>query len=340
VELFATLHEHLIFGPASAFAGDVLRELEREPTDAVAIDFLLYGAHAAAERSGLPTAALHHTVYAPPTIEVPPFGPGLGLPRCAAEREAHQHGRAQRIQGWELGLSALNAARESIGLPPLGSVFEQLDRLDRVLVMTSAAFDFAAIAGAALPANVVYVGPQAEVDNARSDVVDQRLPPIVLVSFSTAVYEAQQKVVPRIAAALGTLPVRGLITTGPMLELEGRLPSNVEVRDWVPHAEILPHAALVVTHAGMGTTMASLAHGVPLVCVPMGTDQYDVSARVVHAGAGVRLDVDADTATIAATIRAALADPDLKAAAARLAHAIREEIVADRGVLELEALAR
>jgi hypothetical protein len=152
-ELFAMLSEKLLFGPAEAFAADVLAGLEREPADALAIDWMLYGAHAAAERSGLPTAALHHTVYAPPTVEVPPFGPGLGLARSAEERRAHNEARAQRLEGWNRGLPALNATREGIGLPPLGSVFEQFDRLDRVLVLTSAAFDFAGVTGASLPAN-------------------------------------------------------------------------------------------------------------------------------------------------------------------------------------------
>lgn len=144
---------------------------------------------------------------------------------------------------------------------------------------------------------------------------------------------------PRVVAALGTLPVRGLVTTGPALELDGRLPANVEVRDWLPHAEVLPFTALVITHAGMGTTMASLAHGVPLVCMPMGTDQHEVTARVIHAGAGLRCDADADEARIPAAIRAALGDPDLRAAARRLANAIADEIAADRAVSELEALA-
>jgi UDP:flavonoid glycosyltransferase YjiC (YdhE family) len=84
--------------------------------------------------------------------------------------------------------------------------------------------------------------------------------------------------------------------------------------------------------------MASLAHGVPLVCTPMETDQHEVSARVVHSGAGVRLDHHADEAMIAATIRAALADPGLRAAARRLAGGIAEEIAADRAVAELETL--
>jgi MGT family glycosyltransferase len=338
-ELFAMLRERLLFGPAAAFAADVLAELERKPADAIAIDFMLYGAHAAAERSGLPSAVLYHTVYAPPTVEVPPFGPGLPLPRSEEDRRAHRDARAQRLEGWNLGLPALNAARADIGLLALGSVFEQFERLDRVLVLTSAAFDFAAVTGASLPDNVRYVGPQVEVGaSAREGAEADGDDPLVLVSFST-VYQAQEQVVRRVVAALGALPVRGLVTTGPALELDGWLPENVEARAWAPHAEVLPFTALVVTHAGHGTTMASLAHGVPLVCVPMGTDQHEVSTRVVQVGAGVRLDQSADQEAIAAAIQAALGDPDLRVAARRLADEIGAELAADRAVAELEALA-
>jgi MGT family glycosyltransferase len=338
-ELFAMLRERLFFGPAAAFAADLIAELDREPADAVAVDFMLYGALAAAERSGLPSAALYHTVYAPPTVEVPPFGPGMDLPNSEEERLRHEAAREMSLKGWAQGLPALNATREGIGLPPLRSVFEQLDRLERVLVMTSAAFDFAAVSGARLPDNVRYVGPQVEMgkDGRKTAGADDERP-LVLVAFSTT-YQAQEELVPGVVAALGTLPVRALVTTGPALKLDASLPANVEISSWVSHAKVLPRTALVVTHAGMGTVMASLAHGVPLVCIPMGRDQNDVSARVVHAGAGLRLGREADQATIAATIRDALSDSTLGARAARLGEAIRGEIAADRGVAELEALA-
>ena len=215
-------------------------------------------------------------------------------------------------------------------------MFEQFDHLDRVLVMTSSAFDFAALGGRPLPANVRYVGPQVEpVASDRRPAASDR--PLVLVSFSTT-YQAQEPVLAKVGAALGTLPVRALLSTGPV-KLDGPVPGNVEITTWIPHTEMLPGASLVVTHAGMGTVMASLAHGVPLVCLPMGRDQDDIAARVVHAGAGLRLSPKADQATIAAAVRDALASPAMADNAQRLARAMRQEIEADQGVAELETLA-
>jgi UDP:flavonoid glycosyltransferase YjiC (YdhE family) len=60
----------------------------------------------------------------------------------------------------------------------------------------------------------------------------------------------------------------------------------------------LPQAALVVCHAGLGTVMAALSHGVPLVCLPMGRDQGNNAQRVASLGAGRTLAGDASRGEI------------------------------------------
>ena len=78
-----------------------------------------------------------------------------------------------------------------------------------------------------------------------------------------------------------------------------------------PHSAVLREAALAVTHAGHGVTIKSLAAGVPLVCLPMGRDQLDIAARVVHAGAGVRLEPTAAPAEIASAVEQVLGERPL-----------------------------
>jgi UDP:flavonoid glycosyltransferase YjiC (YdhE family) len=305
--VFAAMCDLLWFGAADRFAADVAAEIVREPTDALAVDYFAFGGMMAAERAGLPTAALWHTTFG-------------------------------EWDGWNAGRPALNAARAGVGLPPLDTVFEQYRRMDRVLVLTSAAFDLA-LAQAGLPVNVVHAGPQlaeAPEDGTTADAPGE--PPLVLVSLSTS-YQAQEGVLRRVVAALGMLPIRALVTTGPAVAFDGEIPDNVAVRAWVSHAEVLPRAALVITHAGMGTVMATLAHGVPLLCMPMGRDQHGNAARVAHLGAGRVLAAEADVPEIAAAVRDTLADPALRACARRVADVMRAEIAADRAVREMEALA-
>jgi UDP:flavonoid glycosyltransferase YjiC (YdhE family) len=101
---------------------------------------------------------------------------------------------------------------------------------------------------------------------------------------------------------------------------------------------VLPHADAVVTHAGHGTVIAALAHGVPLVCLPISRDQPDVAARVTWHGAGVRLSSRSSPARIATAVQRILSDPAPRAAARRLADRIAAED-ANTAVTELEALA-
>ena len=51
-----------VFGPASLYAADLVARLERHPVDGLAVDHFVFGALAAAEQTGLPTAGLWHTV--------------------------------------------------------------------------------------------------------------------------------------------------------------------------------------------------------------------------------------------------------------------------------------
>lgn len=52
----------------------------------------------------------------------------------------------------------------------------------------------------------------------------------------------------------------------------------------LPHADVYPHCAAVVHHAGAGTTQSALAAGVPSVGVPHLADQYYWSAQLYRLG--------------------------------------------------------
>jgi MGT family glycosyltransferase len=72
----------------------------------------------------------------------------------------------------------------------------------------------------------------------------------------------------------------------------GRIPSNTIVVRCAPQIELLKRAALCITHAGLNTVLESLAHGVPMVAIPIGYDQPGVAARIAYHRVGEFLEVE------------------------------------------------
>ena len=92
-----------------------------------------------------------------------------------------------------------------------------------------------------------------------------------------------------------------------------------------PHSRILPEASAVITHAGHGTVLKSLAAGVPLICIPMGRDQNDNTVRVLRLGAGIRLKQRSTSGQIAAAVSEILHNPQYTTAARRFAQVLTHE---------------
>jgi UDP:flavonoid glycosyltransferase YjiC (YdhE family) len=152
-------------------------------------------------------------------------------------------------------------------------------------------------------------------------------------------YMRQERALRRCVDAVSKLPVRALVTVGPSLDpaaFHGG--QNLAVVGSAPHDQVFPRASAVITHAGMGTVMRALAHGLPLVCMPQGRDQHDIAARVRWHGAGLRLGPRASAAKIRAALHRVLHQPSFREAAERLRQAIQADLVADRAIAELEAL--
>jgi MGT family glycosyltransferase len=334
---FARARDRLVCGAAGAYAQDTLAELRRSPADVLAADCMLLGTHVAGEAAQVPVASLVHLPYPFPTAGAPPFGPGLPPARGPVGHARDRVVAALVTKPWDKGLPALNAARAAHGLTPVSSVMDAFTAPERLIVLSPRALDYA---GRTYPPHVRFAGPRLD-DPAW--VQEPALPdgdaPLVLVGFSSTFMD-QRSVLGRVAAALGRLPVRGLVTTGPAVDpATVPAPRSVRVVRSAAHSAVLPRTAVAVTHAGHGTVTKALAAGVPLVCMPLGRDQHEVARRVAVAGAGVTIGPRASAARIAGAVRTVLEDPSYRRAARRLAAAIAEELSRDAAVDELEAMA-
>jgi UDP:flavonoid glycosyltransferase YjiC (YdhE family) len=85
--------------------------------------------------------------------------------------------------------------------------------------------------------------------------------------------------------------------------------------------------------------MKALAHGLPIVVMPLGRDQKDNAAPVEMCGAGVRISARASAAQIAEAVRRVLREPRFRGRARRMATIIARDLQEDRAIVELEALA-
>ena len=161
--------------------------------------------------------------------------------------------------------------------------------------------------------------------------------PLVVASFSTMPGQTEPSTLQRVLDALESLPLRVLLTTGPFSPETLTIPPNAAVFGYVPHAAVLPHAALAINHAGHGSVMAALAHGVPLVCLPtLGADQGIIAGRVEALGAGKALPSQAGANELRSAVEQVMATPAYRVAAERLARLIGREDGATNGASALE----
>jgi MGT family glycosyltransferase len=338
--MLSRARDRFIAGPAAGFAADTSAAIDVHRPHVVVPDAFLFGSIIAAQAASLPIALLVPNIWMLPTSGTPAIGPGFALAKTALgrTRDAAMLAIVNRVLG--AGLPAINDARSEYGLAPLSSFYDQALDADRILVLTSPAFDYAA---STVPSNVRYVGPILDdpdwVDPWKSPWPDDDERPLVLVGFSST-YQDQGPVLRRVIEALSALPVRAVVTVGQMLDArELTATANVAVVASASHTEILAEAALVVSHCGHGTTMKALAAGVPMVCIPMGRDQNDTAARLVHHGVGVRLPPRASASRIARAVNEVLTNDRFRSNAARLSSAIADPGQTANLVLELEALA-
>jgi MGT family glycosyltransferase len=161
-----------------------------------------------------------------------------------------------------------------------------------------------------LPEDLVHIGPLRSSPKPGRGTIKRHFPerPLVVVGLSTS-YMGQLSLLQAIADALAGLEVEGLVTTGPAIDPNDlSLASNVTAIEFIAHEDLLPHAKLLITHAGHGTVMAGATFGVPMLCFPMGRDQPAVAERARELGLAHVGQSDASAEAIAKAVADTLGD--------------------------------
>jgi UDP-glucoronosyl and UDP-glucosyl transferase len=138
--------------------------------------------------------------------------------------------------------------------------------------------------------------------------------------------DGQPALIQRVCDAIADAGLDATLTLGPAADgARLRTPETLDVVTWGDHDALLPRCAAVITHGGLGTTLRALAHGVPLLVLPLGRDQAFNAARVAELGAGLRLDAGADAGAIRHALGRLLEEPGFANVAAGTAARIAGE---------------
>jgi len=167
-----------------------------------------------------------------------------------------------------------------------------------VITQTPREFDFP---GISWPPQFHYAGPFQD-GNGREPIpfAWEKLSdkPLVYASMGTLVNGLEHIYTTILIAAAHLPEIQVVLSTGQNVRPEalGTIPSNVIAVRRAPQIELLKRAALCITHAGLNTALECLAHGVPMVAIPIAYDQPGTAVRIAHHGVGEFLDIQDVTA--------------------------------------------
>jgi UDP:flavonoid glycosyltransferase YjiC (YdhE family) len=276
--------------------------------DLVLYDVTDYAGPLAAALAGIPAVA--HALGPLFPAELTRLGTELGAPLW------RQWGATPPVKPF--GATYLDICPPALQSPGIADIASTVQPLRPV--------PFDSVAGEALPAWVADLAPR----------------PTVYVTLGTVDNDAPG-VIEAAVAGVRDEPVNLVVTVGPNRDPAelGPQPPTVHVERYVPQSSLLPHCDVVVSHGGSGTTLAALAHGLPLLLLPQGANQFENAARCAALGAGIRLlPEETDAHAVREAVRALLDDSRFRASAAGVAAQIRAMPAPAEVAPVLEALAR
>ena len=197
-------------------------------------------------------------------------------------------------------------------MAPIDRLGQLLDTVERVLVTVPASVD----TDGPRPGNVTYVGPVFEPAGGDEGWTPPSGDgPLIVVSLGTTDMD-EVPVLTNVLDALAHERARVFATVGDHAD-PGAIPTpaNATVGRFVQHAAVLPHADLVISHGGIGTALAAVAHGLPVLFLPLGRDQPANAKAIAATGAARVLPPSATPGQIARAAEELLTDPSYREAA-------------------------
>jgi MGT family glycosyltransferase len=316
------------------FLRDAPAPVRNAGVDALIVDQMEPAGGAVAEHLGLPFVTVCNALAINTDVDVPPPFTPWAFRDDALGRLRNRAGYT--VSRWVMQPVArqVDAWRQRWELPPLARPDDSFSRLAQICQMPRL-FDFPR---RALPPNFHYVGPLRRTVPNTVEFPWHRLDgrPLVYASLGT-LQNRRFDVFRCFAEACRGLRVQLVLSHGGGLT-DGQaavLPGDPLVVSYAPQWELLARAAATITHAGLNTVLDSLAHGVPVVAIPITYEQPAIARRVVHAGCGAALPFGKLSAgRVRHALQRVLGDAGARQAAGR----IRDDIAQAGGVAQAAGL--
>ncbi len=269
---------------------NLLQELNIPGKTVVAAPLTAFGARIAQEKLGIPLATIHlqpvvfRSMYDTPCL--PPMLTGSHIPHWLKRIQFYL---ADRLLADPVLARETNTFRYELGLPPIQRLLNQWCHSPDCIIGLFP--EWYAAPQVDWPSNTHLTGfplwDESVVDTHDSEIqkfIDAGTPPLVFTPgsamrhgkdfFNVAVTTATQ------------LCERAILLSRHTAHIPAELPAGIVHFPYIPFSRVLPQAAALVHHGGIGSTAQALAAGIPQLIMAMAFDQPDNARRVERLGVG------------------------------------------------------
>jgi rhamnosyltransferase subunit B len=256
----------------------------------VAFSSLAFGARVAQEKLGIPSASVH---LQPSVIRTLVDQGMMGNVRLSASRPTwFKQGLFRIVDALVLDRrlkAPLNDLRARLGLAPVDRVMHRWMHSPQLVIGFFP--EWFAAPQPDWPANTHTVGfPLWDADGEAASFAEAEeflsAGPAPIVFTPGSAGATMQRFFRQSVRAARQLGMRAMLVTNYPEQVPTNLPANIKVFGYLPFSQVLPRAALLVYHGGVGTLAQGIKARVPHLVVPHGYDQFDSGWRIEQLGLG------------------------------------------------------
>jgi MGT family glycosyltransferase len=167
--------------------------------------------------------------------------------------------------------------------------------------------------------------------------------PLVYLTLGTVFPLESGDLFQRMIEGLRKLAIELLVTVGNEIDPSsfGAQPNNVQIEQFIPQQAILPYAEAIVSHAGSGSVIGAISHGLPMVLLPLGADQPLNAQRCEALGLAITLDaLTVRPEEIATACQTILQEPSYQQAAKQIQAEYRALPTVSEALAQIERIAQ